>query len=188
MEFIITALGQGLAPGIIVAIYLIVIRIIDTKKEKNKTQVSTELLQSINTISKYIIDNNKNIIDTDKEKCKIAINDSMSNFSLKLIQFVQQTILNNHIDINKENIVQNTHNIVTSEFYTVFSTLSLYIINNKKVSEHLDDSLIKDIETDIIGVIYNNSMTNEDKINSFTNKIDIKLSAQVVHLTNKVLK
>ena len=35
MDLFETAISQGIAPAIVVAIYLIVIKIIDTKKEKN---------------------------------------------------------------------------------------------------------------------------------------------------------
>ena len=39
MEIFEVALAQGLAPSIVVAIYLVIIKIIDSKKEKNKLKL-----------------------------------------------------------------------------------------------------------------------------------------------------
>ena len=188
MEIFEIALAQGLAPAIVVAIYLVIIKIIDSRKEKNKIKISSELINSINLISKYIVDTNKNIVDVDKQKCKNAINDAINGFELKMVHFVQTTIINNNIDINKDIIISNIHELVVSEYYNIYSTLNLYVINNKKVSELMDNSLIKDIESDMINIIYNKALTNEQKIESFANKINIKCTAHVVHMTNKILK
>ena len=42
----------------------------------------------------------KNIISCDKEKCKIAIEDSMYSSCMRLIYFMSTTVVNNHININ----------------------------------------------------------------------------------------
>ena len=47
MDLFETAISQGIAPAIVVAIYLIVIKIIDTKKEKNAIKITNELLEAI---------------------------------------------------------------------------------------------------------------------------------------------
>lgn len=44
MELFETALTQGIAPAIVVALYLIVVKIIDTKKEKIKLKLIQKLL------------------------------------------------------------------------------------------------------------------------------------------------
>ena len=54
MDLFETAISQGIAPAIVVAIYLIVIKIIDTKKEKNAIKITNELLEAISKISNFL--------------------------------------------------------------------------------------------------------------------------------------
>ena len=112
MEILSDALRQGIAPAMVVAIYLIITKIIDSRKENAQIKLSAELTKSINTISNFVISLTKNIIDKDREKCKVAIEDSMYSSAMRLINFVSTTVINNHIDINKDNVLANIHNII----------------------------------------------------------------------------
>lgn len=188
MEVLTDALRQGIAPAIVVAIYLIITKIIDSHKESAQIKLSTDLINSINTISNFVISLTKNIIDKDKEKCKAAIEDSMYSSGMRLIHFVSTTVVNNHIDTNKENILSNIHNIVNAEYYTVYSILSMYNIENIKVSDALDKNWISAIEKDMIDIIYNNTLNKEDKILSFSNKIDIRLQSYITYIINNTIK
>lgn len=188
MDILIEAFKQGIAPAIVVAIYLIIIKIIDSKKEAVQIKISSDLTKSINTISSFIVNITKNIIDKDKDKAKIAIEDSMFSSAMRLINFVSTTIVNNHIDTNKENILSNIHNIVNAEFYTVYSTLSLYIVNNIKISDVLNKKWIDNIEKDIVNVIYDANLSKEDKIMAFTNKINIKFQSYITYIINNTIK
>lgn len=183
------ALQQGIAPAIVVAIYLIITKIIETRKESSTAKLTESLIKSITNISDYIIDINKNIIEKDKDKCKIAIEDSMYSSAMRLINFVSATLINNHIDINKENVLINIHNIVNTEFYNVYATLSLYKISGNVASDFLDKAWMQVIEKDIIDILYNTeSLSKEDKILSFTNKINYKFQTYITYVTNHVIK
>lgn len=188
MELLESAFKQGFAPAIVVAIYLVIIKIIDSKKETVQTKLSNQLAQSINIISSYLNDVTKNIIDKDKDKCKIAIEDAIFSSGLRLTNFVSTTIINNHIDKNKENILGNIHNIVNSEFYSVFSTLAMYKIDDVRVSDYLDKKWMEDIEKDIINIIYNQNLGKEDKILAFSNKIIFKFQSYVTYIINHAIK
>lgn len=187
MDIFGDALKQGIAPAIVVAIYLIITKIIDSRKENLQTKLSTELTKSINLISNYIVDISKNIIEKDKAKCKIAVEDSMYASGMKLINFVSTTLVSNHIIENKDNILANIHNLVSAEYYNIYSTLSLYIIDDKKVSEYLQKEWIASIEEDIKHVIYNTNLNNEDKILAFTNKINIKIQSYITYIINNAV-
>ena len=65
MEILSDALRQGIAPAMVVAIYLIITKIIDSRKENAQIKLSAELTKSINTISNFVISLTKNIIDKD---------------------------------------------------------------------------------------------------------------------------
>lgn len=188
MELIKEALAQGITPAIIVAIYLIITKIIDNKKENIQLKLSAELTKSINSISAFLTDITKNIIDKDRDKCKAAIEDTMFSSAMKLINFMSTTIINNHVEANKETVLTNIHNIVNSEFYSVYATLSLYKINGVKASDSLNKEWMGIIEKDMIDVIYNSTLNKEDKILSFTNKINLKFQSYITFMTNNILK
>lgn len=188
MDSILEALQQGIAPAIVVAIYLIITKWMETKKEANTIKLSTELTKSINSIASFLEDTTKNIVDKDKEKCKIAINDTFSSSAMRLTAFVATTIVNNHINNNKEGIMSNIHNIVNAEYYSTYATLYLYKVDNIRCSEFLKKEWIKEIEEDITNVIYNISLSKEDRIVSFTNKITFKFQSYGTYISNNIIK
>lgn len=188
MELIEEALAQGITPAIVVAIYLIITKIIDNRKENVQIKLSTELTKSINAISSFLTDITKNIIEKDKDKCKAAIEDTMFSSAMRLINFVSTTIINNHIEANKENVIANIHNIVNTEFYSVYATLSLYKINGVKASDALNKDWMEIIEKDMFDIVYNSSLSKEDKILTFTNKINLKFQSYITHMTNVIIK
>jgi len=188
MEILNDALKQGIAPAIVVAIYLIITKALDNKRENAQIRLSTELTKSINVISEFLTDITKNIIDREKDKCKSAIEDAMFSTGMRLVSFVSSTIINNHIDANKTTILSNINNIVNSEFYTIYSTLSMYKINGIVVSDYLDKEWMATIEQDMVDIIYNNLLDKDDKILSFSNKITLKFQTYVTYITNNIIK
>ena len=66
MDILNNAIQQGIAPAIVVAIYLIITKFIDSRKENAQIKINSELTKSINTISNFIITITKNIIEKDK--------------------------------------------------------------------------------------------------------------------------
>jgi len=188
MDILITALQQGIAPAIVIAIYLIIIKIIDNRRESSQIKLNSELVKSINTINNFIIGLTKNIISNDKEKCKNAIEDSIYSSGMRLINFVSNTIINNHIETNKDNIIANIKNTINAEYYTIYASLSLYIIGDIKVSEYLNKDWFSSIEQDIIDIIYNSNLNKEDKIIAFNNKINIKFQTYITYINNNALK
>lgn len=188
MELIQEALAQGITPAIIVAIYLIITKIIDNKKENAQLKLSAELTKSINSISAFLTDITKNIIDKDKDKCKSAIEDAMFASAMRLINFVSSTIVNNHIEANKDTVLINIHNIINTEFYSTYATLSLYKVNGVVVSSVMKKEWMSVVEKDMIDIIYNNKLDKEDKILSFNNKINLKFQSYITYMTNTVIK
>lgn len=188
MDILADALKQGLAPAIVVALYLIIVKIIDNKKENAQIRINDELIKSVNSISAFLTNITKNIIEKDKEKCKVAVEDSMFSSAMRINNFFSNTVINNHIDINKPNILANVHNIVNSEFYTVYSTLSLYNINDKKVSDYMNKSWMEEVEKDIINVMYNESLDVNSKLSTFSNRINFRFQTYITYIINHTIK
>lgn len=187
MELIQDALAQGIAPAIVVVIYLIIVKILDIRKERAQTKLNVEFTKSINTISNFLEKITHTIVDKDKEKCRIAIKDAFNSSAMKLTTFVSQTIVNNNIDVNKEAILGNIKNLVSGEFYNIYFTLSLYQYDGIKASDNLDRKWIKEVEEDMISCIFNTNLSKEARITSFYNKINIHVQSYVTYVINKSL-
>lgn len=194
-EIIESALNQGLSSLITISIFLLLYKWLDNKKktesEKFVSSISNtldEVSKSLLQVSTFITDITKNIIDKDKDKCKTAIEDSMLASAMRLTMFVTNTVINNHVQTNKDNILANIHNIVNAEFYTVFSSLSLYKIDGVKVSDNMKKDWMPSVEKSIIEIIFNDNLSKEDKISSFNNKINLKFQSYITYITNNTLK
>lgn len=187
MQLIQDALAQGIAPAIVVVIYLIIVKVLDNRKEKAQTKLNAEFTKSINAISNFLEKITHTIIDKDKEKCRIAIKDAFNSSAMALTTFVSRTIVNNNIDVNKDAILSNIHNLVSGEFYNIYFTLSLYQYDGIKASDNLDRKWIKEVEDDMISCIFNTNLSKEDRITSFYNKINIHVQSYVTYVINKSL-
>lgn len=194
-EIIESALNQGLSSLITISIFLLLYRWLDNKKktesEKFVSSISStldEVSKSLLQVSTFITAITKNIIDKDKDKCKTAIKDSILASAMRLTMFVINTVINNHIHTNKDNILANIHNIVNAEFYSVFSSLSLYEINGIKASDTMKKDWMPSVEKSIIEIVFNDNLSKEDKISSFNNKINLKFQSYITYITNNTLK
>lgn len=194
-EIIESALNQGLSSLITISIFLLLYKWLDNKKktesEKFVSSISDtldEVSKSLLQVSAFITDITKDIIDKDKDKCKMAIDDAMLASAMRLTMFVTNTIINNHVQTNKDNILANIHNIVNAEYYTVFSSLSLYKINGIKASDNMKKDWMPSVEKSIIEIVFNDNLSKEDKISSFNNKINLKFQSYITYITNNTLK
>lgn len=186
MDILKEALNQGIWSAIVVAIYLLLSKIIDNKKEKSKIDIIKSFTETIQSIDLFLKDITKNIINKDKEKALSAIDDSFKAWFSVITQFTVSTIINNNIDKNKNIIKQNIHNLVNSSFYNIYSTLYMYKINNTRLSEIINKEWINVIEEDIVSIIFNKDLCKDEKIMTFTNKINIKINDYSTYVTNKV--
>ena len=82
----------------------------------------------------------------------------------------------------------NIKNIVNTEYYNIYTTLNIYEINNIRVSDVLKKEWISEIEKDIIDSIYKSGYSNEEKILSFTNKINIRFNSYITYIINNSIK
>lgn len=194
-ELIESALNQGLSSVIAISVFLLLYKVLDNKKktesEKFISSISDtldEVSKSILQVSVFISDITKNIIDKDKDKCKVAIDDAMFSSAMRITIFVTNTIVNNHVQTNKDNILANIHNIVNAEYYTVFSTLTLYKINGIKASDNMKKEWMQSVEKSIIEIVFNDKLNKEEKISSFHNKINLKFQSYITYITNNTLK
>lgn len=188
MNELISGLGQGIIPGIIVLIYLIVTKWFESKKESREEAVSKSMNERVNSLADNVSDIveamrevsvqlhnvTNNIVERDKEKCKVSIELAFACFTKELCDYAFLTLYNNHIDRNKELIESNTETIVNSEYYKIYSVLGLYEINDRKVSTFLKDEWITDFKKAVINILFNDKADAMNKMNMLRNKLNIK--------------
>ena len=106
MELIQNAFEQGLIPGIVIVIYLIINKIIDN----NKRNPLDDIAKLLNIVT---ID----IIEKDREKSKAVISITIVNAASECAKFVASTIITNNIDNNRDQIEYNARHLVNSVYY-----------------------------------------------------------------------
>lgn len=188
MDILQSAVYEGLTPAIIVAIYLIIVKFIDSKKEKNQIKITNDLINAINKISSFLDNITENIINKDKEKCRVAIRNSFQAFKLIVIEYVANTIVRNNIEVNRENIMENVRHLINSEYYKTCNDLSMYIIDGLRVNDIMKQEWINEVIEDTINSIYNHNLEKEQRIFTFVSKISIRFDDYVVYINNKVFK
>lgn len=168
-----TAFEQGIIPGIVVAIYLIAIKIIDSKK-KNPLNEIAKLLELVT----------KDIIDRDKEKAKQTVNISFNSIIKDLSYYVTSTVINNNVTLKKTIIEDNVKNLVSGCYYTVYSNLSMYKVGDKYLNDYMKEDWKDKLYQDMIDCIFNDQLTANDRIITFNNRIDIRVKGFESYIIN----
>lgn len=187
MEILLDSFKYGLAPAILVLIYLIVTRYLDHKKEINRLKieeeeqkksikVNAELIDCFNELNKYLKYVTKDVIDVDKDKTIAAIRSSFRSMNFGLSRFATFTIINNNLEENRAGIIDNIKDTVEAEYLSVYNELVLYRDNNARVSEYLDPLWKEDLIKIMIDCIFNNRLNKEQRIYNVHNRLGIDIT------------
>lgn len=187
MTELVESLGQGIVPGIIVLVYLLVVKWLENKKETREEVVTNNIDKRINTLTNQVSDIveslsevsmllrtvTSNIIERDKEKCKFSIELAFSGLAKELSDFAFITIVNNHIDTNSSIIKNNIRTAVNSEYYKVYSVLGLYEYNGKRINEHLKEEWKKELIEALDISLFKDDADGLTKMNTFRTKVNL---------------
>lgn len=174
MGELLESLRLGITPGIIVLIYLIIIKIIDTKKESNAVKLNKEVSDCFRKLNSFLDYITKDILNDAEEKRDYAIKDSFKAFANSIIRHATSVIIANNIDNNKENIIENIRYIVDSNYYRLYNLMFLY-----KLCGFIKPEWKKEINEDVVEIIYNNKFSKEEKLYNINNKINIKVDGYI---------
>lgn len=168
-----TAFEQGIIPGIVVAIYLIVVKIIDSRKKDPLAEIA-KLLQVVT----------KDIIDKDKEKARQMVLVAFNAIAKDFNSYVTSVVINNNINTKKSLIEDNIKHLVSGAYYNIYSQLSMYKVGDKYLNDYMKeewkDKWIEDMEK----VIFNTELTQNDKILTYTNRIEIRIKDYETYIIN----
>ena len=176
MDILFESLKLGVAPSIVVLIYLVINKIFDTKKESKQAKLNNNIIDSFNKLNAFLDYITKDIINKDADKRNVGIKNAFERFENNVTKFAISTIIHNNIEINKDAIIDNTKHIISSEFYSLYNTLALYSTTKFSIIEHVEPKWKEDLTNDIIDIIFKNNFTKEQKIYNICNKLEIKLN------------
>lgn len=195
MDILVESLSNGIIPGIIVLIYLVIIRYFDHRKdiekqrveaeEKKKTiKINTEILDCFNNLNDYLKKLTIGVLDREDDKCDAAIRSSFKAMGQSLAKFAVFTIISNNVKQNRENIIDNIDTTVYSEFATVYNELALYAYSNIKLIDSIKDSWKQEIIGDLKSIIFDENLDKENKIYTIHNKINVRINNYISFVKN----
>lgn len=174
MEELLESLRLGITPAIIVLIYLIITKIIDTKKESNTVKINKEVTECFRKLNSFLDYITKDILNDAEEKRDYAIKNSFKTFANSIIRHATSVIIANNINNNKENIIENIRYIVNSNYYRLYNLMFIY-----KLCGYIKPEWKTEVNEDIVEIIYNNKFSKEEKLYNINNKINIKVDEYI---------
>lgn len=173
-------------------IYTLIIKVIDILKAKSRNKPIIEMATAIKDIGSNVIKLNNVLDKTFKDaehkdyiRCKNAIRLAFEALKSKLNEDCIETIITNHVEENKEQIVENILKLVSTEYYKVYSILSNYEIDNVNVASQLDKRWIEQISNTIISVIYGKK-SDISRILQLQHRLNIEIGKYETYIDNKV--
>lgn len=176
MELLLESLKLGIAPSLVVAVYLVLNKVIDHKKEIKSAKVNESIVASFNKLNNFLTYVTDDIIARESDRRDMAIKNTFDRFENVIIKFGVYTIINNNIEINKDNILDNAKHTIMSEYYALQSALSLYSPDKVNLSSYINTDWQDELYKDVIGIIFKEKFTKEQKIYALYNKISIRIN------------
>lgn len=186
MDILQNALEQGIAPAIVVGIYLIIVRILDNRKESKTAKLNGQMIDCINNINEFLKHITQDIIDKEPERCNRSIVDSFEGFSYKVLNFVVYTLVNNHIIKNKKSIIENLTKTIDKEYQDIYTIVLLYSNSKNKLITKIDKEWTYTLKNAIIDILYDKNLTKEQKIYQASNKIKLYVDEYCANLLNQI--
>ena len=172
-------------------IYTLIIRLIDYFKAKNKDKPLLEMSKALKEMGDNIAKLNavlaKNFEDAEKKEirqCDNAINLGFKALGFKISQECASIIAHNNIDKNKELISSNLNKIINTEYFKLYSTLSVYEINEVNVASKLKEEWVKELVDALIAIIYD-GQDSVIRIAHINDKISILINDYSTYVSNK---
>lgn len=171
--------------------YTLIIKLIDYFKAKNKSKPLLEMSIALKEMAENIVKLNsvldKTLKDAEKKEvrqCSNAINLGFKAFAFNLSQACDGIIAHNNIDKNKEFIISNINKLVTTEYYKLYSTLSVYEIFEVNVASRLKPEWVKEVADALISIVYDeqDALT---RITHVNNRLNIVISEYSTFVNNK---
>lgn len=173
-------------------IYTIIIKIIDILKDKSRNKPILEMANAIKDISSNVVRLNSVLDKTFKDaeqkdyiKCKDVIMLTFNHFKHQLIDDCINTITNNHIEENKDLIIENVNKLVNTEYYKMYSVFANYEIDNTNLSTLLNKQWIDEVVNNILTIMYNKK-SKTSRMSQLKHRLCIEIGNYEIYIDNKI--
>lgn len=178
--------------SLVFIIYTIIIKVIDVIKAKNKNKPIIEMANAIKEVTSNVIKLNtvldKALNETklkEETKTKAAIELAFNSYCSDVTREVITIIINNHIEANRQLIIENIIRLVNTEYYKIYATLSNYEFNGISVSSRLEKIWIDDTIKSITSIVFD-TQSEVVRIQQLNNRIKMLVDSFSTHLHNKI--
>ena len=176
MDVLLQSLKLGIAPSIVVAIYLLINKILEDKKEAKSAKLSAQVFDSFNKLNNFLDYFTKNIINKEIDKCDLGIRHSFDKLRCTLLDKTVVIVINNNVKLNEKIIKDNLTHLINGEYYVLLNNLKLYSTHFVNIYEYVCEDWKKELYDDIISIIFNTDLTKEQKIYALQNKLDNRIN------------
>ena len=192
MEILIESFQYGIVPTLIVLTAFLITKYLDNKKErelaKKSIKVNAEILDCFNNLNEYLKRITRDIIEKEDDKCAAAIRSSFRSMAHAISKFAIFTIISNNVKTNRENILDNIHNTVYSEFATVYNELLLYNFADHNIADYIQEDWKEQIVSDLKNIIFDENNSKENRIYTVHNKINLRVGNYISYVNKKFLE
>lgn len=192
MEILIESFQYGIVPTLIILVAFLITKYLDNKKEreiaKKSIKVNAEILDCFNNLNEYLKRITRDIIEKEDDKCVAAIRSSFKAMAHSISKFAIFTIISNNVKTNRENIIDNIHNTVYSEFATVYNELLLYSFADHNIADYIQEEWKDQLISDLKHIIFDEDNTKENRIYNIHNKINLRVSNYISYVSKKFLE
>lgn len=173
-------------------VYTLIIKIVDYFKAKNKNKPLIDMAAAIKENTANVVKLNsvldKTLRDAERKRvkqCEATIDLTFKSFGFKLIQECSSIVAHNNIETNKQFIIDNIGKVVSTEYYKMYSTLSIYEVNEINAATKLKEEWIKATTDTIISIVYNGQDATT-RITQLNNRLGILLNEYSTYVNNKL--
>lgn len=188
MDLLGESLRLGITPAIIVALYLIVTKIMDHKKEAKTVTLNREIVDCFAKLNNFLDYVTKDIINKEADKCDIAIKNAFKASANTIIKNATYTIISNNIEANRVFIIDNIHHLINSEYSTLYNNLILYNSKDNKVTDYLNPAWKEEMIKLLTDIIYTPKATKEEKLYNLNNRCNVRINDYSIEVLNKYIE
>ena len=173
-------------------LYTLIVQLIGYFKSKSKNKPLLEMAEALKENTANIVKLNsvldKTLQESERNKnrqCESAIDLAFKSFAYKVTQECTSLIAHNNIDKNKELIISNISKLISTEYYKLYSALSVYEINEVNVASKLKEEWIREITDNVIAIVYDG----QDAISRITHvntRLNVSVSEYSTYINNKI--
>ena len=172
--------------------YTLIVKVVDYFKAKSKNKPLIEMAIAIKEQNENIVKLNgvldKTLRDAERKKntqCEKAIEQGFKAVAFKMAQKCSDIIVHNNIDVNKEYIKSNLTKLISTEYYKLYSTLSIYEVKEVNVASKLKEEWIKELTEMLLDVIYDGQDATT-RITQLNNRLEVAINEYSTYVNNKI--